>query len=332
MGVRLMVEVLDHAPETLTPRERWALIAIAEDARDETRLCLKGVESNPTLVRRMRTGRTERAAIIAGLIDKGALERVKRGQMHQHAVFRIPPLTAAQGPETPDAEPPPSIRETQTLDDSQGPDSAGPGSGNCPPRVRETRMPSPQSPQDPSSLSGHERIVMDALSHLGVTEDEMREVIKEVHKTSKVKIEKPTPYFRAMAKNNDLPGYLADVRAAAARRAAYAARPAQPPPVVEQAPDPGEPSVTPEEAAAARAAVREALQGSRVRKGEKGPARILRPRQAPEESSPAAQAARDYLNSRGDFADHLIAAREKLGETAPRDEVIILAAELARDR
>lgn len=136
MGVRLMVEVLDHAPETLTPRERWALIAIAEDARDETRLCLKGVESNPTLVRRMRTGRTERAAIIAGLIDKGALERVKRGQMHQHAVFRIPPLTAAQGPETPDAEPPPASGKPRRwtiprvrIPLAQGPGIALPGSG-----------------------------------------------------------------------------------------------------------------------------------------------------------------------------------------------------------
>jgi hypothetical protein len=153
MGIRLMVEVLDHAPATLTPRERWALIAIAEDARDETRLCLKGIESNPDLVRRMRTGRSERAAIISALIDKGALERVKRGQMYQHAVFRIPPLT------------PTSVRETQTLGqhpdfpdagDSQGPGSAAPGSGNSGPRVRETRMPSPQSPQVPSSLSGED--------------------------------------------------------------------------------------------------------------------------------------------------------------------------------
>jgi len=330
MGVRLMVEVLDHAPQTLTPRERWALIAIAEDARDETRLCLKGVESNPTLVRRMRAGRSERAAIIAGLIEKGALERVKRGQMHQHAVFRIPPLTNAQDPENPDAELPPSIRETRTLDDSQDPDSAVPGSGNCPPRVRVSRTPSPQSPQDPSSLSGAERVVMEALAPAGVTVDEMREVIKEIRQATKGKIENPTSYFRAIAQRGDLPDYLNRVRAAADRRAAFAARKAQPPPVVDEASGPGEPSVTPEEAAAARAAVREALRGTQVRKGEKGPIRVLRPQRAPEEQSPAVQAAHAYLKARGDFDSHMIAAREKLGPEAPRDEVVVLAADLAR--
>lgn len=339
MGVRLMVEVLDHAPATLTPRERWALIAIAEDSRDETRLCLRGVESNPTLARRMRAGRSERAAIIAALIAKGALERVKRGQMHQHAVFRIPPLAPAQDPETPAPEPPASIRETRTLDesqppenpdagDSQGPDSAGPGSGNCPPRIRETRTPSPQSPQDPSSLIGRERIVMEALAHLGVTEDEMREVIKEVEKTTKIKIEKPIPYFRTIAERGDLVDYLNRVRAAAERRAAYAARQTAPPPEPRLEPD--RPSTTPEERDSAIAAVRDLLRGTTTRRGAGGPARVARPRTAPE-TPPEVAAAHATLARHGNAFDLMDAARKKLGgDQVHRNEVVVLAAELAR--
>lgn len=38
MGIRLVVEVLDHAPADLTPAERLVLVVIAEQANDDTRL------------------------------------------------------------------------------------------------------------------------------------------------------------------------------------------------------------------------------------------------------------------------------------------------------
>lgn len=44
MGVRLLVEVLDHAPADLTPAERLVLAVLAEDARDETRKCWPGMD------------------------------------------------------------------------------------------------------------------------------------------------------------------------------------------------------------------------------------------------------------------------------------------------
>src|SRR5699024_2027016 len=37
MGIRLIVEILDHAPEDLTAAERLVLIVLAEDANDGTR-------------------------------------------------------------------------------------------------------------------------------------------------------------------------------------------------------------------------------------------------------------------------------------------------------
>lgn len=342
MGIRLMVEVLDYAPDNLTPRERWALIAIAEDARDETRMCLKGIESNPVLARRLRVGRSERAAIIKALIDKGALERVKRGQKHQHAVFRIPRLAppedgGSQGPETSEAENEFRVRETGTQDrsqgpespdaeDAQGPDSATSASGNCRLRVREPRTPSPQSPQDPS-LSGHERVVMEALADRGVTVEEMREIIfliKRDHQPRSL-----AAYLRALAGNGDLGAYLERVRAdAAERRRREEARRERARRAAEAAGEPGAASAQAREAALA--AMREALGGRRGRRGSGGPVRLVAERQAPEVAErPEVQRARRLLDGRGDAAELLAAARERLGVEAPRGEVMLLAARLA---
>ncbi|MYV77745.1 hypothetical protein GT352_28005 [Streptomyces sp. SID1046] len=45
MGIRLVVEVLDHAPADLTPAERLVLVVLAEYANDKTRLCWPKIES-----------------------------------------------------------------------------------------------------------------------------------------------------------------------------------------------------------------------------------------------------------------------------------------------
>ncbi|WP_156056025.1 hypothetical protein [Streptosporangium roseum] len=58
--------------------------------------------------------------------------------------------------------------------------------------------------------------------------------------------------------------------------------------------------------------------------------RVLRPRSPVDEPSPAAEAARAELLEGGDFDRWMTAARGKLGAGAARDEVVILAAELAR--
>lgn len=298
MGIRLIVEVLDHAPADLTPRERWALVAIAEDARDDTRVCLKGVESNPTLARRMRVGRSERAAIINALIRKGALERVKRGQKHQHAVFRIPPLAPAeeepdarapQGEDHRDAEASLRVRETRIqaaaqrpetpeAEDPQGPDSAASGSGNRALSIWEPRTPSPQTPCDPSSLSGDERLVATALADHGVTARETREIIHLIRRENRPR--SLPAYLRTLAARGDLVGYLDRVRAEAARRATHWA-----PPLPE--PEPAdEPRATPADRAAAIAAARAALAEirSRARADQGGLVRSSSPRFAAQQA------------------------------------------------
>ncbi|MFJ2034002.1 hypothetical protein [Streptosporangium sp. NPDC087985] len=170
---------------------------------------------------------------------------------------------------------------------------------------------------------------MEALAPAGITEEEMREVIKEIRQATKGKIENPNSYFRAIAQRGDLPDYLNRVRANAERRAAYAARQAQPPPVI-----PTEPSVTPEEKDALISAARKKFQdltSSQDRRGARLPARIAPPRQAPDEPPPAVQAAHDYLKTLGNFDQCWTAAREKLGTDAHRNEITILAAQLARE-
>src|SRR5690606_802291 len=207
------------------------------------------------------------------------------------------------------------------------PDSATSASGNCRLRVREPRTPSPQSPQDPSSLSGHERVVMEALADRGVTVEETREIIfliKRDHQPRSL-----AAYLRALAGNGDLGAYLERVRAdAAERRRREEARRERARRAAEAAGEPGSASAQAREAALA--AMREALGGRRGRRGSGGPVRLFAERQAPEVAErPEVQRARMLLDGRGDAAELLAAARERLGVEAPRGEVMLLAARLA---
>lgn len=175
MGVRLIVEVLDFAPANLTPRERWALVVMAEGARDTTRVCWPGVENDERFIRRCRLSRSQRYAVIKALIEKGALENVRRGQKHVRASYRIAAMAPAeavlpepqdapeesevpdsQGPGLQDAETPaPGAQRPDSQDaENQDFDSQRPGSESSASRftdlsVPDYRTPSPQSPQSP---------------------------------------------------------------------------------------------------------------------------------------------------------------------------------------
>lgn len=203
-----MVEVLDHAPAALTPRERWALVALAEDANDRTRLCSKGVESNEKVMRRFRAGLSGRKEIIKALIDKGAIARVKRGQRYQHAEFSILPLAPAQQPGNPDPEDGLSSRDSRPQNDSQQPDSAVSAAGFSGLRGRKTRPPSPQSPQDPSSPRA--RAVQIVTARTGATSEEAEEIIKGVEANNRVR--SLPAFLRTMAERGDLDVELAKLR------------------------------------------------------------------------------------------------------------------------
>ncbi|MFI6789786.1 helix-turn-helix domain-containing protein [Nonomuraea sp. NPDC050383] len=88
MSIHLIVEVLDHAPATLTYRELFLLIVFAEQARDATRECWPGVEDDPRFLHRARLSRSQRYAAINSLISKGVLKRVTGGRKYRRATFR----------------------------------------------------------------------------------------------------------------------------------------------------------------------------------------------------------------------------------------------------
>ncbi|MFI8872412.1 hypothetical protein [Streptomyces sp. NPDC055243] len=161
MGIRLFVEVLDHAPDTLTWRERHALSVLAENANDATRECWPGIEDDPVIAHRMRLpGRSSRYEVMKALRAKKALEGVSAGRRGHRAVYRIPVLGPAKGPGTPDAigekgsgNPGHGIREPRTQTSEQGPGFPDPnsekGSGNDSDWVREPHGKGPGTP-DPS--------------------------------------------------------------------------------------------------------------------------------------------------------------------------------------
>jgi hypothetical protein len=144
VGIRLIVEVLDHCPTTLTHREKLALVVLAESARDRTRECLPGIENDENIARRMKLpARSSRYEVIQALRSKGALEVVSSGRKYSRAVYRIPDLTTAQRPENPDADTAPQGPENP---DAERSGSGFSGSGNSGLRVRKTRTQGPENP------------------------------------------------------------------------------------------------------------------------------------------------------------------------------------------
>jgi hypothetical protein len=75
MAISLITEVMDWAPKTLTHREHKVLMILAEDARADSRIIWRSIESPQTL-RRLRLSRTQLYVVIAALMAKGCLELV----------------------------------------------------------------------------------------------------------------------------------------------------------------------------------------------------------------------------------------------------------------
>lgn len=79
MGIRLIIEALDFAPEDATPAERLLLVALAEKACDESRRCIYWSRSeNPRDVLRRRMGVSESGVqkTLARLTKRGLDPRV----------------------------------------------------------------------------------------------------------------------------------------------------------------------------------------------------------------------------------------------------------------
>ena len=142
VGLHLVREAEDLAPDILTWRERYVLSVLAHAAIDETRECPHGIEDRPEIIKRLRLTRSERYAVLASLCDKGALLRLERGPSWCQAVyanrfFRDDRLPEGSG-------------ETQTLQD---PASGPKGLGNPDPTTKDRASKGPGNPDASESAS-----------------------------------------------------------------------------------------------------------------------------------------------------------------------------------
>lgn len=102
MGIRLIVEVLDYAPSTLSHRERLLAVVLAEDANDDTRLTWGSVQA-PAVRRRSGLSRTQLYEVMKGLAAAGVIKKVAAGQKNATAKYEFLPLDV-QCPAERDAE------------------------------------------------------------------------------------------------------------------------------------------------------------------------------------------------------------------------------------
>ncbi|MDX2532329.1 hypothetical protein PV437_04035 [Streptomyces scabiei] len=123
MGIRLMVEVLNDAPEALTHREKLLLVVLAEDANDDTRVTWNSVE-RPEVLRGAKVSRSQLYAVLKSLASKGVLEKLSSGQKNGTAKYKIPKFPeSAQCPGIPDTDTPPQGPSSPDTDDSQCPET-----------------------------------------------------------------------------------------------------------------------------------------------------------------------------------------------------------------
>lgn len=89
MGVRLIVEVLDHWQDAgLTPGERWDLLVLAENANDGTRLTFGPVHAQHILDRANKSPKGWKNAITA-LMRKKVITTHVPGRIKQVAVYHL---------------------------------------------------------------------------------------------------------------------------------------------------------------------------------------------------------------------------------------------------
>lgn len=125
-----MVELMDCAPSSITPKEMCAALVFAENANDSTRMIWASIE-DPKFLHRIRVKRARLYELVDGLVSKGVLELASAGHRHGRAKYRFLPMAPAQCPEGSDTEHSDadldadevgSPRAFRTLDDDQCPE------------------------------------------------------------------------------------------------------------------------------------------------------------------------------------------------------------------
>jgi hypothetical protein len=200
VSIRLVVEVLDCAPDDLTPAERLVLVVLAECANDDTREGWPGMDKisrrtglQPDSVRRVFQRLAKR-----GLEVRVPIGKDKRGRLvfaHEGAktTYRIPRFAPERRDAGPTTEAGSQSRHSTSRGGTLVPQRRDAGPSEAGPQSR----PSPQSPQSPHLSLAH-RVVRDA----GVVADHERETfinwINQQHQP------RGPAWWRAVAKNGDL--------------------------------------------------------------------------------------------------------------------------------
>ena len=168
MGIKLMVEVMDHAPKSLTWREHSIMLVLAENFNDGTRRGWPqydgASEESARFRARTRCSRGQFYDVLGDLVKKKLIKIEVRGQKGRCAVYSMPRLAPFSVPENrtlnepePPAEPLPEGYAEPYPADSQGPGKPDPegrsvsGSGGF--SVRENQTPSPQVPSKLNTLN-----------------------------------------------------------------------------------------------------------------------------------------------------------------------------------
>jgi hypothetical protein len=94
MSIDIIVEVMEHAPASLTAAERYALLVLAEDARMPSREVQHDIDDE-YLLRRLRLSAASWANTRSSLVRKKVLEKVGGGHNGRRAKYRIPEFADA---------------------------------------------------------------------------------------------------------------------------------------------------------------------------------------------------------------------------------------------
>lgn len=93
MSGRLVKEVLEHAPETLSSLELLVLVSVAESARDGDRETRGGSAAASIVAHRVRAHEASVRRTLARLVERGLLKpvhaRAHRGQAQQYRLAEL---------------------------------------------------------------------------------------------------------------------------------------------------------------------------------------------------------------------------------------------------
>lgn len=224
MGIKLIVEVLDHAPKDLTAAELLVLIAIAEEANDLTREAWPGMAK---LARRVRMAPVSVRHVFDRLRDRKLEIRVPIGIDHsgmpvfagrgRRTVYRIPAFSMtnrgpAQDPYVPDSRPAQDPNRPDSRP-AQDPNKSVRGPGE------DTYRPFRGPGEDPLPLS-KELLLQQQASKIVTSSTDADEVEARAVVAAVVAEKRPANlvgFLTTLARAGELPEWVERIRARAGR-------------------------------------------------------------------------------------------------------------------